>query len=467
MPKTIAVSQVKECFAALAEVPDDQLQFLINESTLSEFPQDSFLFEANLPADNMILILKGHFKVFIMQQGQKNIAAELNAGDITGILPFSRMQTSTAAAQTTEEGLALLFPRSLMRILINEHYELTEALVHLMNARIRTFTTMQQQNERMMSLGKLSAGLAHELNNPSAAIARSVKVLSKKGDEAKDLIYDILRLPKPMRYLELAQAIILELKQKEKAQLSLLDRQEKEDDWQDYFEDQDLPNCGELVEQLTEYDLEPEFLEEAFQKVGPEAKGPLMRYLEFELSRQELLKDIEIAAERISGLVGSVKNFTHMDQAQDKSLSHLSAGLDSTLKMLEHKVKKQSITVLRDYDSTLAQVPIFAGQMNQVFTNILDNAIDALKGSENPEIRIKTYRKHNNAYVKISDNGPGIPDAIATQVFDPFFTTKAVGEGTGMGLELSRRIIDQHKGKLNLESNGQPTIFTICLPFEA
>jgi len=464
MPKNITVADLKNTFEAFAGLPEEQLQFLIDRGEVVEYPQDSYLFQADLPANNMTFVLEGHFKVFIQQKGNNNFLAEINKGDITGILPYSRMESARANAIASEAGMALQFPRESMRELVAKFYELTEVLVHEMTGRIRTFTSIQAQNERMISLGKLSAGLAHELNNPTAAIARSAKVLNQKGSEALSMVAKIVALDDPMQYLEVADELLKNLKGKQKVHLGMLARQDKEDDWQDYFEDQDLPNCGELIEHLVSFDLDTDFLDDALGQVPQQAQEALIKFLEFELSRQELHGDIGAAAERISELVGSIKSFTHMDQAQDKTPAYLADGLDSTLKILEHKTRKQNIEIVRDYDTEMPRVPIRVGQVNQVFTNILDNAIDALQEVENPKIEIRSFVERGNAYVKIQDNGPGIPEDLAALIFDPFFTTKGVGEGTGMGLEISRRIIEQHNGKLSLDSTANPTSFSICIP---
>ncbi len=467
MHHNIEVADLKKLFEPLSNVPDEQVQYLIDQSEIVEIPQDGFLFQADVPANYMTFVLEGHYRIFMVQKGNQNIIAEMNAGDITGLLPFSRMEKASASAVATIKGKAMQFPREKLRELITLHYELTESLVHLMTSRIRTFSNLRSQNERMMALGKLSAGLAHELNNPTAAIARSSKTLRHRGHDGMKMVKKVVQLPDPLQYLDTAASILTKIQGRDKAQLSLLERQSREDDWEDYFDEMDLPNCNELIDYLVEYNLEPEFLEEAFEDTDDNAKEALMKYLEFELGRQELLGDIEAAALRISELVASIKNFTHMDQAQDKAPALLSEGLDSTLKILEHKVRKSNINIVRDYSSDLGKVPVLAGQMNQVYTNLLDNSIDALKGTENPQITIRTFALREFAYIKIEDNGPGIPEDVQNSIFDPFFTTKGIGEGTGLGLDISRNIVEQHQGKLELESAANPTIFSICLPLKS
>lgn len=467
MHQNLSVEALQKQFEALAKVPEDQVQYLIDEGEVIEYPQDSLLFRSEEPADNMTFILEGHYRIYLIQKGNQNLLAELNAGDITGLLPFSRMEKAAANAVTVSAGRALQFPRAKLRTLITNHYELTESLVHLMNSRIRTFTTLRQQNERMIALGKLSAGLAHELNNPTAAIARSSKNLSSRGKNGMAMMKKVVQLPEPLQYLDIAQSIFHKVQSSPKVQLSLMERQSKEDDWEDFFDDLDLPDSSELIEYLVQYDLDPDFLEKAFNTVEDDnAREALTKFLEFELGRQELLGDIEAAAVRISELVGSIKNFTHMDQAQDKAPALLSEGLDSTLKILEHKVRKHNIDIVRDYQSDMGKVPILAGQLNQVFTNILDNAIDAIKDTDGARIKIRTFVQHDYAYIKFEDNGPGIPEEVQNAIFDPFFTTKGIGEGTGMGLDISRNIIEQHQGKLELESPANPTIFSISLPLK-
>ncbi|MGB0979066.1 MAG: ATP-binding protein [Croceimicrobium sp.] len=467
MHEKLTVSLVQDRFEALADVPSSQVQFLIDEGSLIEYPQDSFLFKAEEPADFMTFILEGHFRIFLVQKGNQNLVTEIQAGDITGLLPFSRMKKASANAQATENGWALQFPREKLHTLITQHYELTESLVHLMVSRTRTFTTLRQQNERMIALGKLSAGLAHELNNPTAAIARSSKTLSAKGASGMALMKKIVQLPQPLQYLEIANALLQKVLKNEKQELSLLERQSREDDWEDFFEDLGLSSESELIEYLIEYDIESDFIEEAFEDIAPESREALLKYLEFELGRQELLGDIETAAVRISDLVASIKNFTHMDSAQDKAPALLSEGIDSTLKILEHKIRNTKVQIIKDYDAQMGKVPIYAGQLNQVFTNILDNAIDVLKDQDDAKITIRTFAKHDLAYIQIIDNGPGIPEDMQSSIFDPFFTTKGIGEGTGMGLDISRNIVEQHQGKLELESAANPTIFRICIPLKA
>lgn len=467
MQRNIQAEDFQKAFDALQGLPLEQIQFILDRSEIRHYPLDSFLFRSEEPADNMTFILEGHFKIYIQNQGNTNFVAELNAGDITGLLPFSRMEKARANAVATEESWALQFPRTAMRELIQNNYELTESLVHLMTGRVRNFTTLQQQNERMVSLGKLSAGLAHELNNPTAAIGRSAKVLIENQKENLLLWQELLRLQKPLDALKWIQQLSEEILQAEESNWGILQQQEQEDEWLDYFEEQGYEDADALIEYLVSKKLAPPHFD-AFMETWPLAqRKPILDLLSALLRQASLYEDVATAAERISELVGSIKSFTHMDQAQDKGMASLTSFLNSTLKILDHKLRKHTIDLQKDFPSDLPQIPLRIGQVNQVFTNLIDNAIDALKEAEHPQIKISIFMQRDNAFVKIEDNGPGIPEDLKALIFDPFFTTKGVGEGSGMGLEISRRIIEQHGGKLELESAQNPTIFSICLPSTA
>lgn len=467
MQKNIGWQELQKQFDALSALPKEQIEFLIDRAKIVAYPQDSYLFKADEPADNMTFILGGHFKIYIHRNGNTTLISELNAGDITGLLPFSRMEKARANAIATEDSWALQFPRSAMRELIKDHYELTTSLVHEMTGRVRTFTTLQQQNERMISLGKLSAGLAHELNNPTAAIGRSARMLDENRRERQDQLKELLNLKDPARYLELVQSLLEEIESSPNQSLGILEQQDLEDEWLDFFEDHGYSESENLIEQLVEHELDQAIFENTLSTIDESDRTAVLNYLSGALNQISLQQNVATAADRISELVGSIKSFTHMDQAQDMGLADLSQSLESTLKILDHKIRKDGIQIIKEYQSDLPKVPLRVGQVNQVFTNLLDNAIDALSETKPAQIKIKTAVIRDSVQVTIEDNGPGIPDDLQALIFDPFFTTKEVGKGSGMGLEISRRIIEQHKGKLELQSAANPTIFSITLPLQA
>jgi signal transduction histidine kinase len=451
-------------FPIFQSVPHEQIQFLLNHSNHLHIPADGFLFKKGEAADNMHMVFKGHLKIYTVQNNEQNEVAELEASNITGLLPFSRMVEATAYGQATEDTQVLSFHRKHFRELIREHYELTEVLVHEMNSRIRSFTTLQQQNDRMLSLGKLSAGLAHELNNPASAIARSSSELKKHLGYTPEAFKEVMKINLTTEQVDEINSIIYERLAAPKINLGLMARQEKEDELLDVLDSFGFGDADECIENLIEFGFEEADLQRIFYLAKEDHFRIILRWIDNNLTTEKTVSAIADAAKRIAELVSSVKSFTHMDQGQDRSLENIEDGLESTLRMLDHKLRSNKILVDKRYSPELPKLKIWAGQMNQVLTNLLDNAIDALAHTQNPQITIETSVKGSYARIYIRDNGPGIPDDIKGLIFDAFYTTKGVGKGTGMGLEISRRIIERHKGSLNVKSEPGNTEFELCLP---
>jgi signal transduction histidine kinase len=192
--------------------------------------------------------------------------------------------------------------------------------------------------------------------------------------------------------------------------------------------------------------------------------SPVLNWVNNNLVTEKMVTDIQEASQRISDLVGSVKNFTHMDRAQDKQFCDIRVGLRNTLTMLNHKIKKGSVTVTEHFDETLPEVKAFIGELNQVWTNIIDNALDAMEGRPDSTLEIQTERDKEFVKVTITDNGPGIPKEDLDKIFDPFFTTKEIGKGTGLGLDVVARIVKQHHGSIKAKSVPGRTAFIVCFP---
>jgi signal transduction histidine kinase len=459
-----SLNKLRDIFPVFQDVPDEQLAYLSEKSVLKTISQDEYLFHGQEPANYLLLILSGHLNISLEQKGELNNVGELEVGSITGVLPFSRMVKATASARATEDSLILAFPKSEFPFVIREFYKLTEVLVHEMNSRIRTFTTMQQQNDRMLSLGKLSAGLAHELNNPASAIARSSSELKKHLAYTPESFKGIMEIQLTPEMVDNVNAILSKKISAPAKALSMMERQDAEDDLSDFLEDFDLNNIEDILENLVEFHFDVEDLQKIINSAGEENFPSMLSWIESNLSTERMVSTIEDSSKRIAELVSSIKSFTHMDQGTDKSLEHLEQGLESTLTMLNHKVRSRKIMLDKQYQTDLPPVQIWAGQINQVFTNIIDNAIDALEGINKPQITLRTTKKGDYVRVYIADNGPGIPTEKQGFVFDAFFTTKGVGKGTGMGLEIARRIVERHKGSLNFQSKPGFTEFEICLP---
>jgi signal transduction histidine kinase len=453
-------------FETLAFVPEEELAFLIKESELKTLEEGDYLWKPGEEARHMIMVLSGKLRIFNMQNNQMREFVVVEPGSITSLLPYSRMKNSITFGQALGTCQVLLFPKEKMSELIRENYHLTEALVHLMSTRIREFTTSRLQNEKMLALGKLSAGLAHEMNNPAAAIVRSSKELMSQLKQRPDSFKAVMSLQIDPSEVEAVSDILFErLESVQDDRLSLMQLQSLEDDLIDCLEENEVEDADLIAESLAEFRFSCDDLEQ-IAEVTKNNFPTVIRWVHENLTTEKMVREIEEASTRISELVKSVKSFTHMDRSPDKIKTNLRSGIDNTLTMLNHKIRKQNIRIERQYAEDLKEAQVRVGEINQVWTNILDNAIDALDGIDDPTISIETRNDQDGVLIYIRDNGPGIPEDIQDRIFDPFFTTKDVGKGTGMGLEMVKNIIDQHGGRVNLKSSPGSTQFEIKLPLK-
>jgi signal transduction histidine kinase len=327
---------------------------------------------------------------------------------------------------------------------------------------------LSAQREKLVSLGTLAAGLSHELNNPAAAAQRSAQKLGETLDEfgahaasmVKQAIFKQLDSENdPFQPLLAAMQL-------QGVALDPLSQSTCEDELADWLEEQGIDQPWEAAATLVSVGYTRDLLVEFASTLAPEHVGNFLAWLAKDVELRLLAHELGESTSRISQLVGAVKAYSYMDQAVEKTEVDLHAGLDNTLLILKHKLKSKNIQVIKDYSDRIGSICAYGSELNQVWTNLIDNAIDALP--EGGTITIKTYPDDKDAgmiSLEISDNGPGIPEELQAKIFDPFFTTKAVGQGAGLGLEIAQRIIvNQHKGTINLESQPGETTFKICLP---
>ena len=451
---------------SLQGVPIEQLQWLIDNSECREFKEGEFLFKKGEPADNMIILLSGKVKAYALQNNQKRELFELERNDITGLLPFSRLKIAVGIAEVVEPTTVLLTSREKLKELVCTHYDLTEKLVHEMTSRVREFTSMQRQNEKMMALGKLSAGLAHELNNPAAAIVRSSDELKKHLNYTPERFKRVISMKLEPGQVDAVNTILYQKASEGRRDLGLRERNQKEEEIQDWLDDNDLEGGDDLADNFIEYGIGPGELDKVREHIPAEQLMAVLLWLDNVLTTERMVGDINEAATRISKLVQSVKSYSHMDRGHDKVLTNIHLGLKDTLVMLDHKLRRSNISLAMDFGSDIPPVSILPGEMNQVWTNIIDNAIDALEGVPQPVLTVKSVRDGEFVKIHITDNGPGIPEDLMSKIFDPFFTTKEIGKGSGLGLEIAKKIVEQHNGSLKAASQPGKTTFTVCIPLK-
>jgi signal transduction histidine kinase len=354
----------------------------------------------------------------------------------------------------------LRFPSSLFPELIQKMPELVQRLVGLMSDRIRETTRREQQRDRLASLGKLSAGLAHELNNPASAAKRATSQLRDILKKIRDASHELGRRDLTVvqkAEIEKMEASFVQSNEVPHDSLAISDLEDQIDSLLRSHGQSDL---WQLAADLARKNIKPEALESLFAILDAgTARAALVR-IAASVEIATLLNEIESATSRISDLVGAIKEYTYMDQTPVQSVD-IAKSLETTLTILNHKLKR-GVVVQRDYQRVPLLVNSFGSELNQVWTNIIDNAIDAMHGKG--ELRVKTSRDDDCVVVEIADNGPGIPADVQPHIFEPFFTTKGVGEGTGLGLDTAQRIVKKHRGTIQVTSKPGDTRFQVWLP---
>jgi signal transduction histidine kinase len=444
---------------AFADLPADQIEWFLSQSREQNLKAGEVYARQGDPPDTMFVLLQGEFE-WRGEFGGETVVIAGKVGDVTGALPYSRMKQFTVTGRTVSDSRILRFPASLFPDLIQKMPELAKRLVGVMADRVREATRLEQQRDRLAALGKLSAGLAHELNNPASAAKRAAAQLRDTLKSIKDASHELGRrelTPTQKAEIEKLESSFTEREGPPPDALTVSDLEEQIDSLLRSHGQNDL---WQLAAELAQRGIRPSALESLFENLdAATARAALVR-IAASVEIASLLKEIENSTSRISDLVRAIKEYTFMDQSPVQNVDVVKS-LETTLTILNHKLKR-GVTVQRDYQPIPLLVNSFGSQLNQVWTNLIDNAIDAMSGKG--ELRLRTYRDDGCVVVEIRDNGPGISPEIKEHIFEPFFTTKGVGEGTGLGLDTVQRIVRKHKGNIQVNSKPGDTRFQVSLP---
>lgn len=447
-------------------LPESDLQWLAEKGSVTAQKDGDKLFRMGDVVENMRIVLTGAVDLYREQAGTVRYLGRAEQGEITGLLPYSRMKGAAADGIVAGDTTVYSLHKDLFPELLRDHHALAEILVHVMTDRVRDFTHQQQQNDKMMALGKLSAGLAHELNNPSAAIVRSAQELKKHLRNLPDKFKSVIKIRTTEEVVEQVNNFVFSRIAEASGQphLSLVEKSEREDNLIEWMENIGMPDAYDLAGIFVEFNLTTHELDALNTILRPEDRGAVINWIGQVLTTERLVNEIEEASNRINTLVTSVKSYTHMDRAPEKERADLRAGIRNTLNMLNHKIRKNQVKVTESIPDDLPRPAIYVSMINQVWTNLIDNALDALEGRKDAALEIRAEKDREFIEVKVIDNGPGIPDEIQDKIFDSFFTTKPVGKGTGLGLEVVRQIVLQHNGRVTVKSVPGHTAFSVCIP---
>lgn len=447
----------------LRDIPRRELEWLADHGTIETYRAGTVLAPEDTPIDMMSFILAGAISIHVDRGGIRRRVMEWRAGDLTGALPYSRMVKPPGDTLVHEDTELFRIDREHFRELTRECPEVTALCVHTMLDRARLFTSANLQDEKMVSLGKLSAGLAHELNNPASAVSRSAERLAEQMREAEGAARALAGVG-----LDAAQQALLdEVRAMSQVvppafldtPLERADRVDAIAEWLDQHSvDVDAAAVAETAVSIDALDrlaaaMPPLVLEDA------------VRWLAACHVVRAAASDIQAAMKRISDLIASVKGFTYMGRAAVAEPVNLARGLQDTVRILASKARDKAVTVALEVPADLPLARAFGSELNQIWSNLIDNALDAV--SYGGHVTVRAECEAQWIVVRVIDDGHGIPDDIISRIFDPFFTTKPVGEGTGMGLDLVRRLVFHQSGEVDVQSRPGRTEFRVAIPVAA
>lgn len=447
-----------------ADLPEDQLEWFIGQAEEVWAESGDIIFHEGEAADHMYLFFEGELHGRVGRPGGDVRIYIAGPGDVSGLLPFSRLQTYSGTGRAVGRLHLGRVHRGVFPEMLQRMPKLTERLVTLMLDRVRETTRASEQRDKLAALGKLAAGLAHELNNPAAAVKRTASSISEVRRELRGayLSIDQLNLTREQRiYLaDCEDAALKTIDSVDSKPLSAIERGDREQALEDWMESHGVSEPWKLAPALVDAQIDTPKLEEIQRMVGAALQPALIRiHYSFVVGR--MIREIEHGATRIFELVQAVKEYTYMDQAPEQEID-IHSGLESTLTILAYRLRKKSIHVERNFDRSIPKICAFGVELNQVWTNLIVNAIDAMP--EGGALKLTTCQDPFDVVVEVQDNGAGIAPDVLPHIFDPFFTTKNVGDGTGLGLDTAMRVIKKHRGEIDVKSTPGETLFRVRIP---
>ncbi len=445
-----------------AGLPEADLDWLSAQAEPVLVRAGENLMEEGAPGDAAYVVVDGEFEVVKKSDAQSITIAVREPGEVIGEMALLDQAPRSATVRAVRESQVLkIRGETFKRMLLNSS-SAALSLLQTVTRRLRQNEELLRQTEKMAALGTLAAGLAHELNNPAAAVRRSSDQLRSALTTWSRLTLELARAQLSEPQIESVEALRLQIESQKTSAASIdpMLQSDRESEVQAWLEGLGVQDAWEVAPALVMAGWDVKRLADLEGMFGTELLPPLLRWLAAGCLAYSLLDEVDVGTGRISEIVRSVKAYSYLDQGPIQEVD-IHEGLENTLVILRHKLK-QGVQVTRQYAADLPHIEAHGSELNQVWTNILDNAIDAMHGQG--EIVLRTCKSGENISVEIEDNGPGIPAAIQKRIFEPFFTTKPPGQGTGQGLNITYNIINNHHGKIRVASEPGKTIFEITLP---
>ncbi|HKY15868.1 MAG TPA: ATP-binding protein [Microthrixaceae bacterium] len=441
---------------------DEQLHTLMTRSEEVRFVAGDVLFSEGAPADYWWVLLDGRVEVVRRTGNDEEVGAVLeNPGQWAGgFRAWSEVGGYLGTGRAASSGRVLRLPAPVLRELADEWFPFGLHLIVGFFQTVRNIDALSRQRAGLVALGTIAAGLAHEINNPAAAAVRAADGLQVAAD---GLLRSLGELAE--RSLTAEQFVAIEALRAEldpaSASSDPLARSEREDELTDWLDSHGVEEGWRIASGLSEAGATVEWCERLADALDDDTLGPALDWVAGTMTTRALLVEVSEATRRVSGLVEAVRSYTQLDRATVQRIDVVE-GIVSTLVVLGHELG-EGVTVVREFEEGLPRIDAMPGELNQVWTNLIDNAVDAMDGRGT--LRISTRAEPDRVVVEVADTGVGMPEEVQTRAFEAFFTTKDVGKGTGLGLDISRRIVvDRHHGEISIASEPGNTVITVRLP---